>query len=241
MIVNTRGIVLRTVKYSETSLICDILTEKMGLQTYIISGVRKKKAKIGASLLQVMSILDIVAFHKNNREINRTSEIKSAYVYREMPYDVVKGAVGLFMAELIQKTIKEREENQPLFQFLYHSFTLLDAHQDNISNYHIGFMVQLTQYLGFMIDDNYVAESRRFFDVRAGMYKKERVANLDGLNENLSQALFAFCQLPLEETHLVQLNREDRRTLLHRMIRFYQYRIDNFKELNAFKVLQEIF
>jgi DNA repair protein RecO (recombination protein O) len=241
MIVSTRGIVLRTVKYSETSLICDILTEKIGLQTYIISGVRKKKAKIGASLLQVMSILDIVAFHKNNRDINRTTEIKSAYVYQEMPYDVVKGAVGLFIAELIQKTIKEQEENQPLFEFLYHAFTLLDTNQNSVANYHIGFMVQLTQYLGFMIDDNYEAEKRGFFDVRAGKFQKDRIANLDGLNEGLSQALFAFCQLPLEETHLVQLNREDRRTLLNRMIRFYQYRIDNFNELNAFKVLQEIF
>lgn len=241
MIVSTRGIVLRTVKYSETSLICDILTEKIGLQTYIISGVRKKKAKIGASLLQVMSILDIVAFHKNNREINRTTEIKSAYVYQEMPYDVVKGAVGLFMAELIQKTIREQEENQPLFEFLYHAFTLLDRNKNSVANYHIGFMVQLTQYLGFMIDDNYEAEKRGFFDVQAGKFQKERIANLDGLNEDLSQALFAFCQLPLEETHLVQLKRDDRRTLLNRMIRFYQYRIDNFKELNAFKVLQEIF
>ena len=62
MIIKTRGILLKTTKYSETSLICKILTEERGLKSYIISGVRKKKGKTSAGLLQVMSILDLVVY-----------------------------------------------------------------------------------------------------------------------------------------------------------------------------------
>ena len=39
----TKGIVLSSVKYSESSIICKIYTAKLGLQSYIVNGVRKKK------------------------------------------------------------------------------------------------------------------------------------------------------------------------------------------------------
>lgn len=240
MIITTRGIVLRAIKYSETSIICDVYTETMGLQSYIVSGVRKPKAKISASLLQVMSIIEIVAYHKKGRELNRITEIKPAYVYQQMPFDVIKGSVGLFMAELTQKTIKEHEENKPLFDFLYHAFTVLDKSEKSVANYHIGFMAQLTEFLGFMIDDN-LSSNMPYFDVKEGRFRSIRIANQDGLNMELSEALFAFCQLTLEENYKIDIKREDRRTLVKTLIRFYQYRIENFQELNSFAVLQEIF
>ncbi len=36
---NTKGIVLRTVKYGETSVIVTIFTELFGIQSYIVNGV----------------------------------------------------------------------------------------------------------------------------------------------------------------------------------------------------------
>ena len=240
MIITTKGIVLRAIKYSETSVICDVYTETMGLQSYIVSGVRKRKAKISASLLQVMSIIEIVAYHKKGRELNRITEVKPAYVYQQMPFDVIKGSVGLFMAELTQKTIKEHEENKPLFDFLYRAFTQLDKNENSVANYHIGFMAQLTQFLGFMIDDN-LSSNMPYFDVKEGRFRSVRIANQDGLNKELSEALFAFCQLTLEENYQIKVKREDRRTLVKSLMRFYQYRIENFQELNSFAVLQEIF
>ncbi len=240
MIIKTRGIVLKAIKYSETSLICEIFTETMGLQTYIISGVRKKKSKISAGLLQVMSIIDIVAYHKKDREISRITEVKPAFIYHHIPFDVIKGTVGLFMTELVQKTVKEHEENLPLFNFLYDSFTFLDETKNSVANLHIGFMIGLSQFLGFMINPNR-STTLLYFDIKEGLFRSNRIANQDGLDEELSAVLFGFCQKTLQETHEIKLNREERRLLLQRLIRFYQYRIENFNELNTFNVLQEIF
>ena len=39
----TKGIVLSSVKYSESSIICKVYTAKLGLQSYIVNGVRKRK------------------------------------------------------------------------------------------------------------------------------------------------------------------------------------------------------
>ncbi len=40
MLVKTSGIVFRAVKYSETSIITDVYTRDLGMQTYIVNGVR---------------------------------------------------------------------------------------------------------------------------------------------------------------------------------------------------------
>ena len=240
MIVKTRGIVTRAVKYAETSLICDIYTEQLGLQTYIVSGVRKKKSRFGAGLLQLMSILEIDAQHQNNKSMHRILEAKPAYVYTRLPFEITRSSVGLFMIELVQKSIKEQEQNRVLFEFLYDAFSQLDQTPHSIANWHISFMVQLADYLGFKLDDNFSAEMP-YFDIREGRFRTVRIFSQDGLDQHLSEILFAFTQLPFSEVHNIRMHREQRQLLLQRLIRYYQYRIEHFKELNTFNILQSIF
>ena len=107
-------------------MITDIYTEERGMRSYIISGVRSRKAKVKASLLQVMSLVDMVAYDRHEQGLNRVRQLQAAHVYRSVPFDVKKGAVGLFMAEMARKTIREPEENKRLFDFLYRAFRFLD-------------------------------------------------------------------------------------------------------------------
>jgi DNA repair protein RecO (recombination protein O) len=240
MLIKTKGIVVRTVKYSETSLICDVYTEKLGLQTYIVSGVRKKNAKIGASLLQVMSLLDIVAYHQPNKEMNRTKEIKPAYVYSEIPFELHKSAVGLFMAELIQKTIKESEPNQELFDFIWNTFQYLDLTKASVANLHVTFMVQLASYLGFMPGGDYEAKTS-FFDLKEGIYTVEEPLHTYTLSYNESDLLHQFSKIKITDSHEIPLTRLIRQKLLHRLIQFYQQHIDSFKTLNSHEIFKEVF
>ena len=240
MLIKTKGIVLRTVKYSETSLICDIYTEKMGLQTYIISGVRKKNAKIGASLLQVMSLLEIVAYHRENKDINRTKEIKPAYVYSEIPFQLHKSAVGIFIAELLQKTVKEAVPNPELFEFIWNTYMYLDLTKDPVSNLHLTFMVQLAEYLGFMPGGEY-EEEKSFFDLKEGIYTVEEPLHTYSLSHNQSDLLQKFSKLPITESHNLKLARQTRQQLLNRLIEFYQHHIDDFQRLNSHEIFKEVF
>ena len=46
MLVTTKGIVLHSLKYSETSIIVRIYTEARGLQSYLFKGIRKELSLI---------------------------------------------------------------------------------------------------------------------------------------------------------------------------------------------------
>lgn len=240
MLIKTRGIVLRAIKYSETSLICDIYTEEKGRQSYIISGVRKRKAKISPSLLQVMSLLDMVVYHKSGKSLNRTKEIKPAHVYSSLPFDVVKGSVGLFMVELTQKAIKEEEANPELFDFLYHSFLGLDLSTESVANYHLCFMIQLAKFLGFMPGGQY-KEKTPYFDLKEGYFVAEEPMHADYTRKEISPQLSELMDLPLEESHTVPLSRANRQLLLDKLIHYYQYHVEGFTELNAYTILKEVF
>ncbi|HRD83510.1 MAG TPA: recombination protein O N-terminal domain-containing protein, partial [Saprospiraceae bacterium] len=67
MLVKTSGIVFRAVKYSETSIITDVYTRDLGMQTYIVNGVRSARSKTGAALFQVMSLVEVVVYHRDDR------------------------------------------------------------------------------------------------------------------------------------------------------------------------------
>ena len=47
MLHSTKGIVLRTIKYGDTSIVVAIYTELFGVQSYLVNGVRTEKKSAG--------------------------------------------------------------------------------------------------------------------------------------------------------------------------------------------------
>jgi len=238
MIIKTRGIVLKTTKYSETSLICRVLTEERGLKSYIISGVRKKNGKTSAGLLQVMSILDLVVYDNDKTDLHRIKELGNHYVYREVPYDLVKGSIGLFIIEIVLKTIKGQEMQQELFQYLMHTLQFLDQTTTSPVNIHLHFLLEYASYLGFG-PSGVQEDSQLYFHLWDGRFmpiKEDKYA----LNEELSRLVSELLHISIEETHTMQLTRETRHLLLRQLLNYFALHIDNFPEIFAHKILKEV-
>src|SRR5271154_1725059 len=126
MYIKTKGIVLHTVKFSETSVITKIYTEKLGLVSYIVKGVRSAKSKAKAALLQPLTLLEMEVSHRENKQLQFIKEYHRAYNYQSIPFDTLKSVIALFMLEVISKSIKEHEQNDEMFEFIYESLCTLD-------------------------------------------------------------------------------------------------------------------
>lgn len=239
MLIKTRGIILRSMKYGETSIIADVFTEQKGLRSYIISGVRSAKARHSAGLLQIMSLVDMVAYHRDDKDLNRIKEIKAAYLYQNLPFNMVKSAVGQFMAELAQKTIHEPEQNQALFDFLYHAFQSLDQNASSVGNYHLQFMLQLSGFLGFMPHGHF-SEATPYFDQQEGLFLREPPPHRHYLNPSFSAQISDLLQLDLEHGHECLISREDRKRLLIAIIDYYRLHIDHFPTLHSHEILETV-
>lgn len=243
MLKKVQGIILKTVKYSETSIICDAYTNDLGLRTYIINGVRKKNARVSPALLQPMSLVEMVVYHQEEKDINRIKEIKPSYIYKQLPFDVAKGAIGLFMTEVAQKTVREPEANPTLFAFLQQCYEELDATPQAIASYPIWFLVHYAIHLGFspMIETASLKEESVFDYSEGKILAEAPVEHHYFFPPHHTHLLAAFLQLDFEACSQLSIPPEDRRSFLKNMLYYYQYHIENFGELNSIVVLQTVF
>lgn len=240
MLIKTNGIVLRSIKYSETSIIADIYTLQKGLQSFIISGVRKRNASTSAGLLQLMSQVEVVAYFKEGKGLNRIKELKPAYIYERIPFDIVKGTIGLFMVEVAQKSIKEAESNPPLFDFLIHSFQSLDGTTKGVANIHLVFLAKLATLLGFTPSGQYDTDTP-FFDLKEGYFVAEEPLHFEYMKKGSSADFSILLDLDYENASDLKLNQHQRRALLDKVIAYYQYHIEGFGKLNSYEILKEVF
>ena len=135
MIHKTKGIVIRTIKYGETSIVATIFTELFGMQTYLINGVRKQQKKNGMGImLQPSAILDLEVYHNDMKNMQRIKECSWAAVYQNLLSDVVKNSIVTYMLELLLKSIKQPESNADLFSFCEDAFLNLDVAEKNIAS-----------------------------------------------------------------------------------------------------------
>ncbi len=239
MLIKTRGIIFRTMKYRETSLILDVYTEQLGLRKYLISSVRSSKARTQAGLLQVMSLVEIVAYEREDRDLTRLKEVRPAHVYHDLPFNVRKGAIGLFMTEVARKTIREREENAALFHFLFESFRFLDETTDAVGNVHLHFLLDLSTFLGFMPTGEY-SPSTPLFDLREGSFTGGLPGHTHFLDEVKSRQLQALLDVSRAEAHRVPLGPEERRALLNDLLVYYRLHVEGMQEINAHQILREV-
>src|SRR5688572_9797502 len=149
MLYKTRGIVFRFVKFGETSIIVTIFTELFGLQSYIVNGVRSKSAKNKIALYQPLTLLNLVAYHRENVNIERIREIQCFHPYQTLNADIPKSAMALFITELINKTVKDESHTHEMFGFLSNSLIAIDSLKTGFENSHLIFMIKLSRLLGF--------------------------------------------------------------------------------------------
>lgn len=238
--VKIRGIVVRTTKYSESSVICAVYTDLYGMQSFIINGIRSKKTSPGkASMVQVMSMLDMVVFYRENKGLHRVKELQPAYVYHRLPFEILRSSIGMFMTEIVLKTVKEEEENPDLFDFITGSFLALDQMQEGIPNLHLWFMVHLAGHLGFMPSGAFKPFSK-WFDMREGQFVAEEPVTLYGMDEADSELLDKLMRISSDELQTIEINGVQRRRFIDKMIQFFRIHLDYVGEIHSHQVLREV-
>jgi DNA repair protein RecO (recombination protein O) len=239
----TKGIVLRTVKYGETSLIVTILTELFGIQSYIVSGVRAstKKGAGKANLFQPTAILDLVVYHNELKQLNRIREFKWGHLYNHILSDVKKNAVALYMVELLTKCLKQPESNADLFHFVEDAFLRLDESNEAITaNFPLFFSLHLPVFFGFRISDTYSAKTP-FLDLQEGSFVEEQPRHPHFLEDKQAAVTSQLLKvMQPEELQDIKLHHDFRRNLLYTYATYYALHIQDFGSMKTLPVLKEI-
>ena len=228
MLQKTRGIALSYIRYRETSIIARVYTEEFGLQSYIVNSVRTARSKNNRiALFQPLTLLDMVVYYKNDRDLHRLSEVKTSHPFQSLPFDVSKSTIAMFVTEMLNKVLKEEASSPPLYRFLTESVLFLEEARQNYENFHLAFLLKLSFFLGFGPESAHEFESQ----LRENSYPFLP-------DDEMETALNVMLRQPLGSP--VKLARVSRNDILDALVAYYQIHLDSIGEVKSLPVLREV-
>ncbi|HYK77953.1 MAG TPA: DNA repair protein RecO [Daejeonella sp.] len=239
MLHKTRGVVFKTTNYSESSVVVQVFTEKFGLQSYLINGVKKPKSKIKLNILQPLHLLDMVVYHKSGGNIQRVSDARHLPVFQSIPYDIVKSSIAIFLNEVLYKAIRQQSADEVLFEFLFRSIELLDRCEQGLANFHLYFLLRLTRFLGFY-PNKATHSDADYFDLQSGSFSSVMPSHMFFLQSPQTSQWLDLLNSSFENLHLLSISTADRRIILEKILDFYHLHIEGFGNVKSHQVLEEV-
>jgi DNA repair protein RecO (recombination protein O) len=151
MIVSSEAIVLKSMKYGDTSRIVTIYTRDFGKQSIIAKGARGKRSKFG-SALEPMSHSHFVFYRKENRDLQLVSQADLITRYRFLIEDSARCVYGFLVIEYVNAIVQPDEAQPALFDLVRTALEQLDAAERNPENAFLRFLMDFSALLGFAID-----------------------------------------------------------------------------------------
>ncbi|MGE5424753.1 MAG: DNA repair protein RecO [Syntrophothermus sp.] len=227
MLYSTRGIVLHYLKYSESSIIAKVYTELFGLQSYMVKGIRNPRARMKTGLFQPFTILELSVYHKEKSGLQNLKEAHHAFPYQTIPFDIRKSSIMLFMDEVIYKSVKEEEPNKALYHFIEDACIRLDGMKEGYNHFHLHFLLRLTEFLGFIPQDNFSRETP-IFDMQEGLFASTVPLHADYLLQDDSLLLHQLLTVSPDDWRLLPISAHQRDVLLSKLLAYYRVHIPGF-------------
>jgi DNA repair protein RecO (recombination protein O) len=187
-----------------------------------------------------MNLIDLVFYDNTDSKLNRIKEVFLTFPYKSIGIDVIRSCVGTMMLEVTRNVVKEHESNQELFDFIVVWFKLLDADSPKLKYFHLKYMIELTDHIGFSPLTNY-NESNPYFDLLAGEFVEERYQGQTSLDLRLS---FVLHSLLTSDLHTINLSNEisakERDNLVDEVIRYYELHVPNFLKIKSLEILKQL-
>lgn len=230
-----RGIVLHAMKYGDRKLIVRIFTAAYGRRSY----VAKLSVQNGTrGFFQPLFILDFDAW-AGRSEMHNIEQPQLGVALSHIPFDIVKSSIALFLSELLYRLIQDDEPDPGLYRFVEEAITELDDMEEGVANFHLWFLVRLTEYMGYAPRDTYAPGYS--LDYRNGLYTAEPPAHTLVMPPAEAALFHTLDACRPEGLGALGLAREQRVALLERLIDLYGYHTDAIYNVNSLRILSEIF
>lgn len=240
MLQKTVGIVLRNIKYSDSSNIVELFTESSGNVSVIIRIPRSKKAAVQPVLFRPLSFVEFEADFRQTSNLQRVTHAKCYLPYRSIPYDPVKASIALFLSEFLYRALRQETENRPLFAYLLYSLKWLDECEQGYSNFHLVFLIRISRFLGLYPNLDHYHRGACFDLVNAG-FVSGRPFHTSWLSAEESSAMMRLMRMNYETMHLFGMNRRERNRCLVLINEYYRLHLPDFPVLKSLEILTGMF
>lgn len=239
----TRAIILRTVKYGETSVVVTAYTSLFGLQSYLIKGALKGSTvkPVVNQYFQPGAILEMVVYQNPSRSLQLVKEYGWHTMHQQLFFDVVRNSVAVFMIDVLLHSVRQPEANPELYELMEMSLKQADrATMGVVANLPIYFILHLSSELGFQIQGTYSRETP-VLDLKEGSFLHTIPSHPFYLDGEPAKHLCAIRDVAFYESlDQVALQRNTRQVLLHHLQQYMALHIQDFGTLKTLYVLSQV-
>jgi DNA repair protein RecO (recombination protein O) len=148
MIVRTEAVVLKSMKYRETSRIVTLYTRSFGKVSVVAKGARVMKSKFGAAL-EPMTHISAIMYKKPHRELHLLSKAEMLGEFRRLHSDFECMNIGYAIVDLLNSVMHGEEEHPAVYHLLLGTLSTLNEGTKNLLNVLYYFEIRLAALLGF--------------------------------------------------------------------------------------------
>ena len=239
MLKRNQVIVMKCIKYGESSIITQALTPEDGIVPLIVSGVRSKKSRGKSAHFQIGQILDVVYYDKQKEGVMRLKESSIHWHYKSISGNIVKIALIQYVIELTRNCIYQSGiSSDGVFSFLKQALLHLDLSVDGHTNLGVYYLWNLIACLG--IAPNLDQEQLEFLDLESGDFSRTLPLHQAALSKKYLQTLQDIFETPLEHVALMKISSNQRKELLIAGHRYLSYHLSYFKVPKSVEMFREI-
>ena len=229
----SRAIALSYLKQGESSIIAKIFTEEKGLQSFIVKGVRAKKAKKKLGLFQPLQLLNINATHITKNSLQYISEITIAHNQVSDGIDMKKNFISIFVAEVISKVLLETEKDKALFKFIWELKNNLSNYEEINPNFPLIFLIGLSEQLGFLPSKDQI--DGEYFNLEFGEFTN----NQQQLNHFIKKDNSYYLRKLLENND-INIPYKNRNKILIHLIQYYKLQHHELKNMTSHLIIESL-
>jgi len=146
---NTRAVVSRTMRMSNSSKLVTLITEKHGLVKVVARGARRPTSKFGAAL-EPVTLIDCIYYYKDNRELQTISSTDLIDDYAGLKDDLIRLTTASAILEMTQRFTPEGDTAAGTFGLLTASLKSLEkARQHDVEKHLWRFVLRLLTTAGY--------------------------------------------------------------------------------------------
>ena len=240
MVEKTQGIVSRSIKYGDHSLIVDMLIAQGDRRSFVVHVSTSKNAKMRQLLFQPLSILELTFEDHAKNGLYRIKSAAMAVSFSTILWDASKTAMALFLAEFLYYATRDEQGNEPLYLYVEQSLRWLDGAVGPCPNFHLVLMMRLTRFIGFFPNTDDEQEGR-YFDLLNGCFRSGVPTHAEVLAPDEASKIKTLMRLQFETMHLFKMTRAERARCMDVILRYYRLHVPGFPELKSLEVLKATF
>lgn len=237
--VKGEGIILRTVKFGDSSLIADIFTEEYGLKSFVLQSARKAKSQFAPAAIQIMAQVQIDFYDNQNGALHRVKELKLVRFWEKIPLDYPRRAIGLFICEVTYLSLHKFQIDSLLYRQITAVLDFLDTKEPYL-DLHIWYLIQLANHEGISLVDMSIGNSRKLQNDYSAL-KTFSPLNTQTQRHELDEKIVALAYKGLPEMETVYFSNSERKEVLQKLIQHFIEHFDRFDRLKSISVLHDVF